>query len=155
MASAMVAIGFLCASTAEAAFIIYTDRASWELALQSLTTEDFEAVPVGAFSPGTTMVGTVEFFYDVEDPGAAPGVYDGGSVNGSRELVGTVWRPPGGGGIRPGINTFTLPAMIDAWGADFEWHSTGIRLVADVGSASFRLEDYATPSDTFLGVISD
>ena len=31
MASAMVAIGFLCASTAEAAFIIYTDRASWEL----------------------------------------------------------------------------------------------------------------------------
>ena len=69
---------------ADAAVTVYTNRALWQAGLNAVT-EDFQVEVVGNHqTPFTTVNGTL--ITSVSGPGIPISVFDGGIVNGSREL---------------------------------------------------------------------
>lgn len=154
-------LSVLYANIAGAALIVYTDRVSWEGAIGSFSTEDFESAPLGQLSAGTTDLGLVDFTFDTGPSNLGPAIVGpsvSNSVNGSRQLDGHIFtlNQGGGGTTTPSYHEFDFGALVFGWGADFRNTLTGDDLIATTAGIDTLFSDHLTGiGNGFLGVISD
>ena len=137
---------------------VYTDRSSWEAAMTSFVTEDFNGFASDVlFSSGINNAGLIDVLITgnvgvnrIDAPPLGPEYWSGQPIDDTAFFLGEADRL---GGEFPSL---VFPYTIDSFGADWgSTHSLG-SLTMTVGLTTIVFEDYL-PSDVgsgFLGVVS-
>jgi len=142
---------FGAASWAQAAsHTVYTDRSSWESAVASFTTEDFNSVPIGQLSTGVNTVGSIEI--EITGPPESNKIEPGSdslNINGTTFFQGEADTS----GSDAGFPTLLFPSPITAFGGDWTETNTSGDLTMTFGGETLLFSDHFTgDGNGFLGV---
>ncbi len=137
------------------AAVIFTDRAAWELAIESWVTEDFNSLAPFLFPEGISNLGLIEI--EITGPPNANQLADAGAfgglfaIDGTNHVIGHVLN---GGVTHPSI-LFDEPVI--GFAADWRsTHSGGTLLAMEFDGTTINFEDHLPGNGTgFLGVIAD
>lgn len=152
----------ISAHAASAAVITsYSSRASWEAAVGTFATEDFETTPLGllphGFDSGVVSIqtGLLEITIGGNNHGGF-GIQEPGLVNGTREFRGDLHGPRSAASIGPLSNTIELSYSASAFAASFT------PLSDVIGPDDFPMNVHilgevfpVARGTTFFGVMSD
>lgn len=141
-------------TTSFAVPIIFTSEAGWLSALGTVgaivTTEDFEASPLGALAVGTSDIG----LFDISISSNAENqiaIVDGGNINGSRQFNGDIDTDST---LSMDFSNFDVTPLI-AFAGDWASTTSGDLLTMGVNGVVIQFNDFLTTGtgDGFLGVI--
>ncbi len=137
------------------AAVIFTDRAAWELAIESWVTEDFNSLAPFLVPEGISSLGLIE--RELRGPPNANQLGDAGAVGGQFAIDGTknvIGHVLNGGVTHPSI-LFDEPVI--GFAADWRsTHSGGTLLAMEFDGTTINFEDHLPGNGTgFLGVIAD
>ena len=138
-------------ATALAVPIVYTTEASWLTALggATVTSENFEASPLGNLAVGTTDVGLFDISITSNAEGQI-GIAGGGNINGSRQFNGDI---DSDSTLSMNFSNFGISPLSAFAG---EWASTtsGDLLTLSVNGSLIEFDNYlAGAGNGFLGFI--
>jgi len=138
----------VCATGPRAEAQTFTNLAAWQAAAGGAgELEDLEGVAPGPLVLGSNPAGLVEILL-TGDTASGNAFVDGGAVNGSRELTGTVTTNQGSSRTL----TLVFPEPVIAFAASFASASTGNHLTVSSASESYRLADFGV-NDGFFGFV--
>ena len=142
------------ALNAQAAIIVFTDRALWEAAAGPFVTEDFNGLTPTPLSTGNNPVGLIDINI-VGDPGVSR-IDDGTSVfaiNGTNALILEVDES----GTDIGFPSADFLGAVFGFGADWQSTTNNSVLEVTIDGQLFNFSDFldAGDGDGFLGFISD
>jgi hypothetical protein len=146
----LVLVSILWAAAARAQGQGFTGQTEWEAAAGGASQlEDLEAVPPGALVLGTNDAGLVDIVLS-GDTASGNAIVDAGTVNGSRELSGTVTTNVGSSTTL----TLVFPQPVIGFAASFSSASTGNLLTVSTKDADYRLADFGVNTG-FFGIVED
>lgn len=143
---------------AEAGFTFFTSRSSWEAAVGTFSTENFNSVATQSIAPGVTQIGLIQFSHPGPNAlGGLPATEIATGVNGTPGItaaVGIDGHPMFGN--LPEYNDYILPWTANAFGANWESASSAAQLVLTAPDGSINLPDHLPyPGTGFFGFITD
>src|SRR5918993_5480791 len=152
----LVALG--ASIPAQAGITFYSTRASWEAAVGTFTTENFNSVVIGTLAPGVTQVGALQFRHPGPiGLGNLPTIESATLVNGTRGITASVGIDgnPMFGNL-PEYNDYIFPYEITAFGANWASASSAGQLVLTIPEGSINLPTYLPSLGTgFFGFTTD